>query len=143
MGTPPTPALTVDVVIEMTDRDEPAVVVVRRRNPPQGWALPGGFVDCGETVRRAAVREAREETGLDVEVHALLGVYSHPERDARGHTVSIVFVAAAAGDPQGNDDAVDARVIDPRDPPDLVFDHARIVREYLIWRQRGAAPLPD
>ena len=90
MARPITPALTVDVVIELTDRPDRPIVLIERRNPPAGHALPGGFVDVGETVEAAAVREAREETGLEVTLTRLLGVYSDPARDPRGHTVSIV-----------------------------------------------------
>ena len=131
MTIPITPKLTVDVVIELLDLPERPIVLIERRHPPPGWALPGGFVDVGETVEAAAVREAREETGLRVELGMLLGVYSDPARDRRGHTVSVVFCASAHGRPAAADDARAVRAIDPRSPPPLAFDHARIVADYL------------
>ncbi len=131
MPRPVTPLLTVDVVIELVDRPGRPVVLIERRNPPPGCALPGGFVDVGETVESAAVREAREETGLAVTLTRLLGVYSEPGRDPRGHTVSVVFVGEARGEPRAGDDAGAIRVVDPRSPPQLAFDHARILADYL------------
>jgi 8-oxo-dGTP diphosphatase len=127
---PVTPLLTVDVVIELVDRPGRPIVLIERRHPPPGCALPGGFVDVGETVEAAAVREAREETGLDVRLKRLLGVYSDPARDPRGHTVSVVFVGEAGGEPRAGDDAARVRIVDPADPPALAFDHARIIADY-------------
>ena len=129
-----TPKLAVDIVIELLDHPGRPIVLIERRYPPPGWALPGGFVDVGETVEAAAVREAREETGLGVVLGALLGVYSDPARDARGHTVSVVYVATAHGSPVAADDARAVRAIDPAAPPPLAFDHARILADY---RARG------
>lgn len=137
MARPQTPLLTVDAVIELLDAPG-QIVLIERGHPPPGWALPGGFVDVGETVEQAAVREAREETGLTVTLTGLLGVYSDPQRDPRGHTVSVVFVGHAHGVPQGGDDARVARGWDPLAPPPLAFDHARIVADYLRWRDRAA-----
>lgn len=136
MTSPPkTPPVTVDIIIEMTDRDDRPVVIIERDNEPKGWAFPGGFVDMGETVEAAAVREAREETGLDVELVELLGVYSEPGRDPRGHTVSIVFVAQASGEPAGGDDAAVARFCDPHKPPPLLFDHPQMLSDYCRRRK--------
>ena len=133
MPRPETPLLAVDLVIELLDAPG-RIVLIERRHPPSGWALPGGFVDVGETVEQAAVREAREETGLDVTLVRLLGVYSDPARDPRGHTASAVFVARAGGEPQAGDDAARARAFDPADPPQLAFDHARILADYRASR---------
>lgn len=138
MPRPITPAVTVDVVIELVDRPGRPIVLIERKHPPPGWALPGGFVDVGETVEAAAVREMREETGLDVELGPLLGVYSDPARDPRGHTVGIVFVGSARGEPQAADDAKTVAVVDARSPPALAFDHARIVADYVAWREAQA-----
>jgi len=131
MPAPRTPPVAADVVIELVDRPGRPIVLIERRFPPPGWALPGGFVEVGETVEAAAVREAREETGLDVELVRLLGVYSDPARDPRGHTVGIVYVGRARGEPRAGDDAGACAVIDPRTPPPLAFDHARILADYL------------
>jgi len=136
---PRNPYPTVDVVIEL----EGGIVLVRRRNPPPGWAIPGGFVDYGESAESAAVREAREETGLDVALETLLGVYSEPDRDPRFHTLTTVYVASASGLPVGGDDAAEARVFDPRDlPRPMAFDHASIVSDYLEWKLTGRLPRP-
>lgn len=139
MPRPETPLLTVDVIIELQDRPG-HIVLIERRNAPLGLALPGGFVDRGETVMSAAGREAREETGLDVEIQGLLGVYSHPDRDPRGHTVSVVFVGHAAGEPVAGDDAKAVRVLPPDDATALVFDHARILQDYVAAGRVGLSP---
>jgi 8-oxo-dGTP diphosphatase len=135
-----TPRPTVDVVIETAG----GIVLVRRKNPPLGWALPGGFVDPGESVADAARREAFEETALHVELTDLLGVYSSPGRDPRGiFTVSTVFIGRAAGTPAGGDDAAEARVF-PADaaPADVVFDHPIIIDDYRRYRAgKGRPPL--
>ena len=134
MPRPVTPLLSVDIVIELIDHAERPIVLIERRFEPHGWALPGGFVDVGETVEQAAVREAHEETSLGVDLQMLLGCYSDPQRDPRGHTASIVFVATAQGQPQARDDARAVMLADPAAPPPLAFDHARILADYL---QRG------
>jgi 8-oxo-dGTP diphosphatase len=131
------PAPTVDAVILLPgDR----VVLVRRANPPHGWALPGGFVDEGETLEAAAAREATEETGLAVALLEQFHTYSDPARDPRRHTISTVFLASASGEPRGGDDAAEA-VAFPWDalPSPLVFDHREIladVRRYLLTGAR-------
>ena len=132
------PLLTVDIVIEMEGRPG-SVVLVSRKNPPLGWALPGGFVDVGETLEAAAAREAREETGLDLTELKQFRAYSDPSRDPRGHTVSVVFTARAAGTPKGGDDARIARVFAVADlPEDIVFDHRAIIEDYIAARSPGA-----
>lgn len=130
MAKPETPRLAVDVIIELDDREDRPVVLIERRNPPMGCALPGGFVDIGETVEQAASREAFEETGLRVQELRLLGVYSDPARDPRGHTVSVAFVAAGRGLPRAGDDAADILLVDPARPPETAFDHDRILADY-------------
>jgi 8-oxo-dGTP diphosphatase len=138
---PKTPLVTVDIIIESGD----GIVLVRRRHPPLGWALPGGFVDPGESVAQAARREAKEETGLDVELTELLGVYSDPKRDPRGlHTVSAVFVGRSAGRPVGGDDAADARVwtLDAL-PADIAFDHPTMIADYRRLRAGQGRPPVD
>lgn len=142
MTRPVTPAIAVDVIIEMADRPGRPIVLIERRNPPPGWALPGGFVDVGETLEAAAVREAREETCLDITLRLLLGVYSAPDRDVRGHTVSPVYIAEARGDPRAADDARTLALYDPRDCPPLAFDHGLIIADYLAYLESGrVAPL--
>jgi 8-oxo-dGTP diphosphatase len=131
MAFPPTPALTVDcVVLDSADR----VLLIRRANPPfQGqYALPGGFVDVGETVEAACRRELKEETGLDVGALRLIGVYSDPGRDPRGHTCSVAFLAhAGKAQPVAGDDAAAAEWIDTWRKVPLAFDHALILRHAL------------
>jgi len=138
-STPPfrNPAPTVDAVILLPgDR----VVLVRRGNPPHGWALPGGFVDDGEPLHVAAAREAREETGLPVTLLEQFHSYSDPARDPRRHTISTVFLASASGEPCGGDDAAEARAFAwDALPHPIVFDHREIladVRRYLLTGAR-------
>ncbi len=143
MPKPVTPLLAADAIIELVDRPGRPIVLIERRNPPPGWAIPGGFVDVGERVEHAAVREAREETGLIVTLRALLGVYSDPGRDPRGHTVSAVYVAEATGEPRTLDDASAVLVLLPEAIPALLaFDHATVLANYRVYRTAGTvAPL--
>lgn len=136
----PTP--TVDVLIELEGRPG-ELVFIERAHEPIGLAIPGGFVDEGEWIADAAVREAKEETGLDVELVELFHVYSDPARDKRRHTVSTVFIGRAKGTPVGGDDAASAIVCRPDQlPQPLVFDHARIVADYIAYKQTGVRPPP-
>lgn len=134
------PKPTVDALIEMGGGK---LVFIERANEPKGFALPGGFVDEGEWVADACVREAKEETGLDVELVELFHVYSDPKRDPRQHTVSTVFIAKASGTPVGGDDAARAIVCAPDAlPGPLVFDHATIVADYLAYKRTAKRPPP-
>ena len=122
------PRLTVDAIIEI----EGAIVLIKRKYPPYGWAIPGGFVDYGETVENAAIREAKEETGLAIDLVRQFHVYSSPDRDARHHTVSVVFIAAASGLPVAADDALEAGIFSRNNlPEDIAFDHRLILEDYF------------
>ncbi|SNZ08621.1 8-oxo-dGTP diphosphatase [Persephonella hydrogeniphila] len=131
-----TPFVAVDGIIQLFDSNEnfQGIVLIERKNPPLGLAIPGGFVEIGESVENALVREMKEETDLDVEIIRLLGVYSDPKRDPRFHTVSIAFVCKAYGSPKAQSDAKEVRVFKIEDIPfdKLVFDHAKILRDYLM-----------
>jgi 8-oxo-dGTP diphosphatase len=140
---PRTPVLAADAILEL----EPGrVLLIRRRNPPHGWALPGGFVEVGESVEEAMRREILEETGLTVEQAEQMHTYSKPGRDPRFPTVSVIFAARAGGVPRAGDDAADARLfaLDAL-PPDLCFDHREILEDFRTgrhgigagWRPRG------
>ena len=139
MPRPVCPPLAADVIVEIGNQ----VVLIERKNFPFGWAIPGGFVDFGETVEQAAIREAREEISLEVELRALLGVYSRPDRDPRGQTVTIVYIGRAKGNPAASDDAQNAALFDPALPPSpLAFDHAEILADYLNFLRSGQYPTP-
>jgi ADP-ribose pyrophosphatase YjhB (NUDIX family) len=134
---PRNPLPAVDLIIEIAAPGmRRGIVLIRRKNPPFGWALPGGFVEYGESLEAAAVREAREETSLDVELLGQLHSYSDPGRDPRQHTISTVFIARATGTPRAADDAREARVVDPRcltEP--LAFDHEMILDDYIAFKE--------
>ncbi|MGD8591877.1 MAG: NUDIX hydrolase, partial [Gammaproteobacteria bacterium] len=134
MPTPTTPLIAVDIIIELIDRTDRPIVLIERKNPPYGWAIPGGFVDIGETLEQAAIREAKEETCLDVTLTCLLGNYSNPSRDARHHTVSAVYIAQAQGDPKAADDAAHLQLYTPHNLPEsLAFDHNKILADYVRY----------
>jgi len=134
------PNPTVDIIIELEGR---GVVLIERKNPPHGWAIPGGFVDKGERVERAAVREAMEETELEVTLTDLLYVYSDPARDPRRHTMSTVFVATSTGEPNAADDAKSVGVFAlDQLPEELCFDHAEILEDYRVFKETGRRPTP-
>lgn len=144
----PTP--TVDIIIEVEDASPPyqvgdaggvdlsrkhkKIVLIERKNEPHGWALPGGYVDYGETLEKAAIREAKEETGLDVKLVRQLHSYSDPARDPRQHNVSTVFAATATGAPKAGDDAANIALFTKNNLPPLVFDHDQILDDYFNGR---------
>ncbi len=135
---PVTPLLTVDAIIEL---EGGGIVLVKRKYPPGGWAIPGGFVNPGESLADAVRREALEETSLHIEVISMFHVYSKPWRDPRGDTVSVVYYCRAAGKPGGGDDAAEAVAFPPdRFPENMAFDHNMILNQFLEWKKTGATP---
>jgi 8-oxo-dGTP diphosphatase len=128
------PVPTVDIIIEI----ENGIVLIERKNEPLGWALPGGFVDYGETLEDAAVREAREETSLEVGNLRLVGCYSAPDRDPRHHNISTVYAATGSGTPHAADDAGNLAVFPLNSLPEtLCFDHRKIVSDYKRLKNAG------
>jgi ADP-ribose pyrophosphatase YjhB (NUDIX family) len=126
------PSPTVDIIINIGE----SIILIERRNPPHGWALPGGFVDYGETLEAAAIREAREETGLELENLRQFHAYSDPNRDPRQHNISVVFTAEACGAAKAGDDAKNVRLFSMDDlPVPLCFDHARILNDYIAGKK--------
>ncbi|MCR9141471.1 MAG: NUDIX hydrolase [bacterium] len=141
-GKPVTPLAAADAIIEIGDK----IVLIERLNEPPGHAIPGGFMDLGESAEEAAIREAKEETGLDVLLVDMLALYSDPRRDPRGPVVTAMFIAKAPADarPQAGDDAKRAFLVDPDHlPDDLAFDHATILRDYLRYKKDGYKPTPQ
>ncbi|MDY7002528.1 MAG: NUDIX hydrolase [Cyanobacteriota bacterium] len=135
----PTP--TVDIIIELINRPGRPIILIERQNEPFGWAIPGGFVDYGEPVETAARREAKEETSLEIELIEQFYVYSDPSRDPRQHTMSVVFIATATGEPKAADDAKNLALFESwQIPQNLCFDHDRILRDYLQYRHYGMRP---
>ena len=144
MTRPVTPLLTADAIIEMPMFDDRPIILIERKFEPFGWAIPGGFVDVGETMASAARREALEETSLDVDLDVLLGIYSDPKRDCRGHTVCAVFIGHASGKPVAADDAKDIALFDPFNVDvELAFDHRQILQDYCLYRSEGIILLPE
>jgi 8-oxo-dGTP diphosphatase len=138
------PLLTVDIIIELIDQNN-QIVLVNRKNPPYGWALPGGFVDIGETTMHAAAREALEEVSLKIAQLEQFHTYSDPARDERGHGVTVTYIAKAIGTPCAADDAKEVKIVDPTAIPftvsdTLCFDHAPMIVDYLIFKQTGQRP---
>jgi ADP-ribose pyrophosphatase YjhB (NUDIX family) len=135
---PRTPEITVDAIIENSAGE---VVLVERRFAPSGWALPGGFVDPGESLAQAARRESLEETGLSVEILSLFHVYSRPWRDPRGDTISVVYHCISEGIPSGGDDAASAGFFSLNGLPETIaFDHRDILRDFAVWKATGRKP---
>jgi len=143
MTKPVTPLLAADALIELVNQPGRPIVLIERKNPPYGWAIPGGFVDIGETLEAASIREAKEETSLDVELKTLLGIYSNPQRDPRGHTVTAIYIAESTGTPVAADDARSVGVFTLDNLPEpLAFDHAMVLEDYRCYRETGViAPL--
>ncbi len=140
---PKTPAVTVDVIIRLEDQPSTPIVLVRRKFPPHGWALPGGFVDVGESLANAAKREAAEETCLDIRIDELFHCYSNPNRDTRLHAVSAIFLCRATGTPVAADDAARAGLftLDTLPSP-IVFDHGLILSDYAHFLRTNQRPPP-
>jgi len=131
------PFPTVDIIIELNGEEkDPPIILIKRKNPPFGWDIPGGFVDYGETLEQAAIREAKEETGLDIKLKYQLGAYSDPSRDPRFHTISVVFVATSKGKPKAGDDAKEIGIFYKDSiPEELAFDHTKILKDYFNKRE--------
>lgn len=135
MSTFKNPIPTVDCIVELPGN---RIVLVRRSNPPLGWALPGGFVDEGEALHQACIREVKEETGLSVDLTEQFFTYSDPARDPRKHTLSTVYIGWAEGEPSGSDDAAEAKAFTAEQlPKELCFDHGTIVADYLTYKRTG------
>lgn len=127
------PFPTVDIIIEMEHSGrQPGIVLIKRKNPPHGWALPGGFVDYNESLEQAAKREAKEETSLDIQIVNQMFTYSDPKRDPRFHTITTVYIARASGIPEAKDDAAEIGIFSREEINfPLVFDHAKILEDYF------------
>lgn len=135
------PAPTVDTIIELIDRRDRPILLIDRLYPPYGWAIPGGFIDYGESAETAAIREAKEEVSLDVQLVEQFHTYSDPKRDTRQHTIAIVFIAIAKGQPQAADDAKSCAIFPQGEiPSNLCFDHAQILKDYWQYRNHGIRP---
>lgn len=144
------PLPAVDIIIELKNPSSPpfekgagrsggfGIVLIQRKNPPFGWAIPGGFVECGETLEEAAKREALEETSLKIRLKCQLHSYSDPKRDMRFHTIATVFAAEASGIPKARDDAKGIGVFKEGNLPEpLAFDHKKILKDYFRWKREG------
>jgi len=126
------PIPTVDIIIEIND----GFILIERKNPPYGWAIPGGFVNLGESLEEAATREAKEETGLEIKNLVQFHTYSEPGRDPRFHTISTVFVAKGIGEPKADTDAKSLKIFTEKNLPEkFAFDHQKIIQEYLQWKK--------
>ena len=138
------PVPTVDIIIEIEkENGDQGIILIERKNPPHGWALPGGFVDYGESLEKAAIREAKEETSLDVELKAQFFTYSDPQRDPRQHTISTVYIAEAKGKPKAQDDAKTVKIFTQKEISfPLVFDHNKILDDYFKQRTTKSPSRP-
>jgi len=132
------PIPTVDIIIEISSNEKSGIILIERRNPPFGWALPGGFVDYGESLEQAAIREALEETSLNVQLLKQFHTYSDPARDPRQHTITTVYIASATGMPQAADDAINLDIFQENHlPKPIVFDHHRIIQDYFHYKKNN------
>jgi len=123
------PIPTVDIIIEI---ESAGIVLIKRKNPPYGWAIPGGFVDYGESLEEAAIREAKEETNLDIKLIRQFHTYSDPKRDPRHHSISTVYIAKGKGEPKAKDDALEIEIFTEENLPDeIAFDHRSILKDYF------------
>ena len=128
------PVPTVDIIIEIEGK---GIVLIKRKNPPYGWAIPGGFIDYGESIEKAALREAKEEVSLEVDLIEQLHTYSDPARDKRHHTITTVYIAKATGEPAADDDALEVGIFNEANLPEpLVFDHAKILKDYFLTKKK-------
>lgn len=133
------PLPTVDIIIEL---DKEGIILIKRKNPPFGWAIPGGFVDYNESLEQSAIREAKEETSLDVELICQLHTYSDPNRDKRMHTIATVYIARATGQPKADDDAMQIGIFNETNLPiPLAFDHEQILQDYFYYKKTGKLPI--
>ncbi len=133
------PLLTVDIIIEIGG----GILLIKRKNPPYGWAIPGGFVDYNESIEHAEMRAAKEEKSLNLRLIEQFYTYSDPSRDPRGHTISTVFIAKAEGTPHSEDDAKECKIFKIKEiPKELAFDHYRILVDYLNYKKTGERPKP-
>ncbi len=127
------PVPTADIIIEIAQ----GFILIERKNPPYGWAIPGGFVNCGESLESAAIREAKEETGLDLKKLVQFHTYSEPGRDPRFHTITTVFVAKGIGQPKADSDAKYLKIFNAKNlPAEFAFDHKKIIEDYFRWKKR-------
>ncbi len=125
---PRNPFCTVDVIIEIGH----GIILIKRKNPPSGWAIPGGFVDYGESLEDAVIREAKEETGLDIRLKKQFHTYSDPKRDPRHHTISTIYIATASDEPKAGDDAKEVGIFSKGSlPEEIAFDHRQILDDYF------------
>jgi len=139
--TPRNPIPTVDIIIEIITAGKSGIVLIERRNPPFGWAIPGGFVDYGESLEQAAIREALEETSLNVQLKHQFHAYSDPKRDPRQHTITTVYIATASGTPKAADDAINLDIFQENNLPEpIVFDHQSIIQDYFKYKKSNAKP---
>jgi len=127
------PIPTVDIIIEIESK---GIILIKRKNPPFGWAIPGGFVDYGESLEEAAIRETKEETNLEVKLIRQFHTYSDPKRDPRHHSISTVYIAKGKGKPKAKDDALEIGIFNELNLPDeIAFDHRSILKDYFKSRQ--------